>query len=244
MTTPIAKNPTRVFPQVVDWSSRTDTATRRRCSPTASASATASLPRAPTATRAGRWRKASRKGDTVCLLMPNRPEYLAIWVGITRVGGVVALINTNLIGTALAHCINIVEPKHIIVAAELLGSLETARAHITGDAQDLAARRMPTPISRASIARSTVCPAPTSPASERLPLTIEDRALYIYTSGTTGLPKAANINHYRVMLASHAFAGVMDTQRQRPHVRLPADVSHRRRRWSRPARCWSAAARW
>ena len=26
------------------------------------------------------------------------------------------------------------------------------------------------------------------------------------------MPKAANINHYRVMLASHAFAGVMDTQ--------------------------------
>jgi fatty-acyl-CoA synthase len=48
--------------------------------------------------------------------------------------------------------------------------------------------------------------------SERRTLTIEDRALYIYTSGTTGLPKAANMNHYRVMLASHAFAGVMNTQ--------------------------------
>ena len=47
--------------------------------------------------------------------------------------------------------------------------------------------------------------------SDRRTLTIEDRALYIYTSGTTGLPKAANMNHYRVMLASHAFAGVMDT---------------------------------
>src|SRR5262249_39858421 len=43
-------------------------------------------------------------------------------------------------------------------------------------------------------------------------ITIEDRALYIYTSGTTGLPKAANVNHYRVMLASHAFAGIMDTR--------------------------------
>src|SRR5437588_9765655 len=48
--------------------------------------------------------------------------------------------------------------------------------------------------------------------SERPVLTIEDRALYIYTSGTTGLPKAANINHYRVMLATSAFAGVMETQ--------------------------------
>ena len=29
------------------------------------------------------------KGDTVCLMMPNRPEYFAIWLGITSVGGVV-----------------------------------------------------------------------------------------------------------------------------------------------------------
>jgi fatty-acyl-CoA synthase len=47
---------------------------------------------------------------------------------------------------------------------------------------------------------------------ETRPLTIEDRALFIYTSGTTGLPKAANMNHYRLMLAGHAFAGVMATK--------------------------------
>ena len=52
--------------------------------------------------------------------MPNRPEYLAIWLGISKVGGVVSLINTNLRGSALAHCIDIVAPKHIIVASELL----------------------------------------------------------------------------------------------------------------------------
>jgi fatty-acyl-CoA synthase len=46
--------------------------------------------------------------------------------------------------------------------------------------------------------------------NERRALTIEDRALFVYTSGTTGLPKAANLNHYRVMLAACAFAGVMD----------------------------------
>ena len=79
---------------------------------------------------------------------------------------------------------------------------------------------------------------------ERRALTIEDRALFIYTSGTTGLPKAANINHYRLMLATHAFAGVMNTRAERPHVRLPAALPHRRRRCWRPARCCSTAARW
>src|SRR5215468_5009955 len=32
-------------------------------------------------------------GGVVGLVMPNCPDYMAIWLGITRVGGVVALIN-------------------------------------------------------------------------------------------------------------------------------------------------------
>ena len=52
--------------------------------------------------------------------MPNCPEYVAIWLGITRVGGVVSLLNTNLVGDSLAHAIRIVEPKHVIVGASLV----------------------------------------------------------------------------------------------------------------------------
>ena len=68
---------------------------------------------------AGRWREQLGKGETVCLLMPNRPEYLAVWLGIIAPAASPRLINTNLIGPSLAHCIDIVTPKHIIVAAEL-----------------------------------------------------------------------------------------------------------------------------
>src|SRR5216684_5910774 len=43
-----------------------------------------------------RWALASgiKTGDAVCLLMPSRPDYIAAWLGIGKVGGVVALINT------------------------------------------------------------------------------------------------------------------------------------------------------
>src|SRR5271170_7984453 len=71
------------------------------------------------------------KGEVVCLLMTNRPEYFAIWLGITSVGGVVALLNTNLVGVSLAHCINTVGSKHLIVAGELVDSFTTALPHIT-----------------------------------------------------------------------------------------------------------------
>ena len=42
-------------------------------------------------------------GDVVALLMPNRAEYVAAWLGLTRLGATVALLNTHLTGDALAH---------------------------------------------------------------------------------------------------------------------------------------------
>ena len=75
------------------------------------------------------------KGDTICLLMPNRPEFLALWVGVTRIGGVVALLNTNLAGKALAHSINVVTAKHIVVAAECFASFRSAQPHIAAKAK-------------------------------------------------------------------------------------------------------------
>jgi fatty-acyl-CoA synthase len=143
--------------------------------------------------------------------MPGRPEFVAAWIGITRVGGVVALINTHLTGTALAYCINVVSPKHIIVAAELFESLQSARGQITGEPKVWVHGEADANFPRVDRAVDSL-PGEDLAAADLPMLTIEDRALYIYTSGTTGLPKAANINHYRVMLASYAFAGVMDTR--------------------------------
>jgi fatty-acyl-CoA synthase len=63
------------------------------------------------------------KGDCVALLMGNRPDYLAAWLGLTRIGAVVALINTNLRGDGLAHAIGAAKPKFVIVAPQLCGAL-------------------------------------------------------------------------------------------------------------------------
>ena len=94
------------------------------------------------------------KGETVCLMMPNRPDYMAIWLGITSVGGVVALINTQLRGPSLAHCIDIVAPRHVIVAAELIEQFRSARTFERGQRSGRTAAAN----SRASIARSSASP--------------------------------------------------------------------------------------
>src|SRR5207253_4604515 len=107
LTTPIGEQPQRVFPVVID-----ELADRYGNAP-ALLSDVSSLSYRELAERSNqyaRWalEQGLRKGDTVCLLMPNQPEYMPIWLGIARVGAVVALVNTNLVGPSLAHCIGIV----------------------------------------------------------------------------------------------------------------------------------------
>src|SRR3954452_23715551 len=134
MTTPIAKHPARVFPAVLE-----ELAEKYGDAPALIADRERFTYRelAGRANRYARWALAQglAKGETVCLLMPNRPEYMAIWLGITNVGGVVSLLNTYLTGPSLGHCINIVSPKHIIVAAELSEAFNSAHPHLATNAK-------------------------------------------------------------------------------------------------------------
>lgn len=146
------------------------------------------------------------KGDTVGLIMPNGIDYVAAWLGISRVGGVVALTNTKLVGQSLAHCLDVAKPSHIIVTHELSETLESATPHLKTDAKvwthgDARGERA------IDVALAVLDDVPLSP-EERGGVTIDDRALLIYTSGTTGLPKAASISHRRILNWGFWFAGL------------------------------------
>jgi fatty-acyl-CoA synthase len=145
------------------------------------------------------------KGDTVCLMMPNGPEYPAVWLGLTKVGAIVAQLNTNLTGRSLTHCIEIVPSAHVIASSELIERLtpELATPAPTVWVHGACAgpfRRIDVEVDR--------YPGEVLGDGERRRPTVEDRALYMYTSGTTGLPSAASISHGRVMQWSHWFAGL------------------------------------
>jgi fatty-acyl-CoA synthase len=167
-------------------------------------------------------------GDAVCLVLPNCAEYLAIWLGLTRIGVTVALGNTHLSGDGLVHSISIVAPKLLIIGADLAPTFEAMRGRLPpglpcflagapADAPGAAgapgaahapAQGSPLPLLDAALAQWA---GDALTAAERKPPSIDATALYIYTSGTTGLPKAAKVSHYRLMQWSHWFAGLMDT---------------------------------
>jgi solute carrier family 27 fatty acid transporter 1/4 len=51
--------------------------------------------------------------------MENKPEYAAIWLGLSKIGVITALINTNLKSEPLLHSITIAKSKVLIYGSEL-----------------------------------------------------------------------------------------------------------------------------
>ena len=211
LTASIPQNPHRIFPNVVE-----ELAQRFGDAP-ALLSDDESLAWRELAARSNqytRWAldQGLGKGDVVCLLMPNCPEYMAVWLGITRIGAIVALVNTNLSGLPLAHCVRSARPKLIIVAGRFHDALADAvpefvsrqKVWVCGD--DTLQRYSGDALSHV----------------EQRAVSIHDTALLIYTSGTTGLPKAARVSHFRVIQWTHWFAGMMDaTPEDRMYDCLP-----------------------
>ncbi len=170
-----------------------------------------------------RWARARglSKGDAVALMMPNRPEYAAIWFGLVRAGLGVALINTNLVGAGLAHSLDVVNARAVIVDATLAPAFATARGHGKTSPPAFFFGEGPEGAPRLDLEIAAFARTPLK-ADERPALKLSDPALYIYTSGTTGLPKAARITHSRALRIMLGFAAAVGaSRRDRVYMCLP-----------------------
>jgi fatty-acyl-CoA synthase len=175
------------------------------------------------ANRYARWALARgfAKGDAVCLMMRNRPEYVAIWLGFARVGVATALINTNLTGPSLAHCVAIVSAKAAIVESSLRRQWAGAREHLAADVAVFVHGEAAGGERRVDEEIETFSAAPLA-AQQRRALTIDDSALFVFTSGTTGLPKAARITHSRVLRIMFGFSAAANSRAEdRMYICLP-----------------------
>jgi fatty-acyl-CoA synthase len=152
-------------------------------------------------------------GDTVALLLPNCAEYVPAWMGLAKIGVATALINNNLAGGALAHCLSISGADHVVTDAAGLAAVDTIRA------------MLPRPLTFWPIGADLDLEkfSPERPSrAKRLDQRARDTALYIFTSGTTGMPKAARITHMRAQLYMQAFAAATNANPQdRLYCALP-----------------------
>ena len=161
------------------------------------------------------------KGDVVAIVMDNRPDFLFSLMGLARLGATSSLINTNLVGRALAHALNVCGASRVVVGAERLDAVAAVADQLEGadaekglfvvtdeGAEDGGSWR----VIDDDVAAADPKSAPRDPSPSA-----QDVFCYIYTSGTTGLPKAAIIRNTRMMLANVSFGHLM-------HRSGPGDV--------------------
>tara|TARA_R110000868_G_scaffold53744_6_gene168628 strand:- start:23843 stop:25633 length:1791 start_codon:yes stop_codon:yes gene_type:complete len=161
-----------------------------------------------------------KPGETVALFMSNRWEYIAIWFGLSKVGLVTSLLNNQLQGNSLAHCLMIGKTSHAIVEGAL------AEAYLSAEMGDDAPQAWSVDgefagsrdFNAALQRQSTMRPDP----SVRAEVKPSDPVLKMFTSGTTGLPKAALMTHVRALYYLNIFAiAAKCTERDRMMMVLP-----------------------
>jgi citronellyl-CoA synthetase len=167
------------------------------------------------------------RGDAVSLVMENRIEFLAALLAMNKLGLIAALINTNLTGKSLCHCINITNSRALIVGEENTAAVGDIReeASLSNMAHYLFVadhNETPCPSWAQDLDELSAGESGKNPP-DTLQNTLADRALYIYTSGTTGLPKAAIISNRRFHVSSALsyLGGLQSTEKDRIYLCLP-----------------------
>ncbi|KAI5635961.1 AMP-binding enzyme domain-containing protein [Phthorimaea operculella] len=155
-----------------------------------------------------------KRGDVVCVFMPNCAEYVWTWLGMAKVGAVSALINSNLRHKPLLHCIQVAKAKAIVFSEQLAGAIEEVRSQLSEELKlfQLYGQCAPGVI---DLADAMSKHPPEYPIVTDKP-GYKDTLLYIYTSGTTGMPKAAvmpNSKYLLVVVATVHMLGLKSSDR-------------------------------
>ncbi|WP_333823704.1 AMP-binding protein [Pinisolibacter sp.] len=163
--------------------------------------------------RAARWARwcilhGVARGEPVALLMANRPERVAAWLGVAASGAVAALLDPTVDGETLAAAIAIVAPRHVVVDGTLLPLFETAAPHLTSAAAVWVHGPHTMAYPRLDEALAELSPERLRPADRR-PIAATDTALWI--AGATG--GATRLDHRRVIRRLHAAAAALGLTR-------------------------------
>lgn len=129
------------------------------------------------------------KGDIVCLLLNNSPDFIASYFAIVRLGAAVAPLNTFLSPEELKTIINDSRGRLLVTSSEFAGVIDTIRDSLEHIEHTLSTDSGDERYVTANGIAKAGTPAPEADFGDSQTATI------IYTSGTTGRPKGVTLSH-------------------------------------------------
>ncbi len=158
-------------------------------------------------------RRGVRHGDRVALFLPNCPEFLYCWFGLSLLGAVAAPVNTAYKRDEAAYILN--HAGAVAVVAHQ--SLDTV-AHAAADLAHAIQHRLLVGGGTApgwtgfdqALAEGKIPPSPLYQRGAKgdllIPVSPHDLSMLVYTSGTTGDPKGVQVTHSMYVAAGQGFA--------------------------------------
>ncbi|XP_017878771.2 long-chain fatty acid transport protein 4 [Ceratina calcarata] len=151
------------------------------------------------------------RSKSVGLILENRPEYVAIWLGLLKYGMIGTLINTNLRRDVLLHSIKASDCKAVIFGSNFKDAINEIRVKLYDVYLYQWSESHDVPCLEGALHFN--CEIEKTRSDPLLELDIgwpSDKVICIYTSGTTGLPKPAVIDNLRFMLMSCGVNSMLD----------------------------------
>ncbi|XP_018058160.1 PREDICTED: long-chain fatty acid transport protein 4 isoform X2 [Atta colombica] len=169
-----------------------------------------------------------KKGDAIALLLENRPEFIAIWLGLNKLGVITSLININLRKSSLLHCISIAKCQALIYGTEFFDAVTDIASSLDAKLTLYRFGNHPNTMSvglKEKDLNTLLLDTSAVPPRIQEKSGYHDKLLYIYTSGTTGLPKAAVITNSRYIFITSSLH-YMGTLRKSDRIYTPLPLYH------------------
>lgn len=150
-----------------------------------------------------------KKGDRVCLFLPNCPEVLYCWFGLAMIGAISVPINTAYKKDETAVILNDATPTIFIAHSSLIGVAEDAAKLSPSVKKKLVVEATNNQRDHSLIKGWELFSELLAKAKEfsgLVDVLPSDICMLVYTSGTTGIPKGVTITHQMYVAAGQGFA--------------------------------------
>lgn len=148
------------------------------------------------------------RGDRVCLLLPNCPDFLYLWFGLSRLGAICVPMNTAYKEEEGATLLNDSEAKAFVVHHTLVDiALEMSRRSPSVKELLVVAEMGRGRAGFIDLVRELKKRPPLGEAPQVTP---QDLSMLVYTSGTTGKPKGVMVTHEMYVAAGQGFAAWLE----------------------------------